>query len=93
MRFVTLLSVGILGVAVMGLSALPSEAASIAIAPAQSLAADSNVLKVADGCGAGGYRGPGGACHWIGRRPYAGRYWGPRRCWRGAYGRLHCRRW
>src|SRR5580693_1566941 len=31
----------------------------------------------ADGCGAGRYRGPGGACHPFGRGPYPGGYYGP----------------
>jgi hypothetical protein len=94
MRLFTLLSIGVLGFAVTALSSRPSDAASIAIAPAQSIATASNVLKIADGCGRGRYRGPGGACHWYGRGPYPGGYWGPRRrCWRGPYGGLRCRRW
>ncbi len=35
------------------------------------------VVQVADGCGGGRYRGPGGACHWYGRGPYPGGYYGP----------------
>jgi hypothetical protein len=57
------------------------------------------VILVANGCGAGWYRGPGGACHPYGRGPYPAGYYGPRRyvqangCpvgyWRGPWG--HCR--
>jgi hypothetical protein len=39
------------------------------------------VTQVAQGCGPGRWRGPGGWCRGPG---YGGR------CWRGAYGRLHC---
>jgi hypothetical protein len=35
------------------------------------------VITVADGCGYGWYRGPGGACHPFGRGPYPGGYYGP----------------
>lgn len=48
------------------------------------------VVQAADGCGPGKYRGPGGACHWFGRGPYPGGYYGtyrwayPRPAW--AYG-------
>jgi hypothetical protein len=34
------------------------------------------VVPAADGCGGGRYRGPGGACHWYGRGPYPGGYYG-----------------
>ncbi len=58
------------------------------------------IVPVANGCGPGWYRGPGGACHRFGRGPYPGGYWGPYRnawrwngCppgyWRGPWG--HCR--
>ena len=51
----------------------------------------------ADGCGPNRYRGPGGACHWFGYRPYPGGYYGayrngngcPPGYWRGPWG--HCR--
>ncbi len=33
-------------------------------------AMDPNIVLVADGCGPGGYRGPGGACHRFGYGPY-----------------------
>ena len=43
----------------------------------------------ADGCGPNQYRGPGGACHWFGRGPYPGGYYGPYRggngCGHGRY--------
>jgi hypothetical protein len=45
------------------------------------------VLQIADGCGGGRYRGPGGACHWYGRGPYPGGYYGPYRRPYWAYGR------
>lgn len=57
------------------------------------------IVRVADGCGPGRYRGPGGACHPFGRGPYPNGYYGPRPgygfngCppgyWRGPWG--HCR--
>lgn len=58
------------------------------------------VIKVANGCGPGGYRGPYGACHAYGSGPFPGGYYGPFRnnwgwngCppgfWRGPWG--HCR--
>jgi hypothetical protein len=44
------------------------------------------VVQVANGCGPGRYRGPGGACHWFGRGPYPGGYYGPYRRPYWAYG-------
>jgi hypothetical protein len=52
--------------------------AKVLVAPLKS---DTSITKVAQGCGPGGWRGPGGACHYGG---YG------RRCWRGPYGGLHC---
>jgi hypothetical protein len=49
--------------------------ANVLAAPLKS---DVGFTKVAQGCGPGGWRGPGGICRYGGR------------CWRGAYGRLHC---
>jgi hypothetical protein len=60
----------------------------------------SQPAKAADGCGPGGYRGPGGACHRFGTGPYPSGYFGPYRnayrwngcpagSWRGPWG--HCR--
>jgi len=69
--------------------------------PIQPLGDDASmVVKVANGCGPGWHRGPGGACHRFGRGPYPGGYWGPYQggygwngCppgfWRGPWG--HCR--
>jgi hypothetical protein len=37
------------------------------------------VVQVANGCGCGWYRGPGGACHPLGRDPYRSGYYGPYR--------------
>ena len=34
------------------------------------------LVRIADGCGPGRYRGPGGACHPFGRGPYPDGYWG-----------------
>ncbi|WP_374115105.1 GCG_CRPN prefix-to-repeats domain-containing protein [Ancylobacter mangrovi] len=58
------------------------------------------IVPVANGCGPGWYRGPGGACHRFGLGPYPGGYYGPyggdaagNGCppgyWRGPWG--HCR--
>jgi hypothetical protein len=44
---------------------------------------DTSITLVADGCGAGWYRGPGGACHRFGYGP------GPR-WWRGPGPRYFC---
>ena len=50
---------------------------------AQSLSFDAmgqpsaGLIYVADGCGGGWYRGPGGACHRFGRGPYPGGYYAP----------------
>jgi hypothetical protein len=41
------------------------------------------VVQVADGCGPGKYRGPGGACHLFGRGPYPNGYYRP---YRSGYG-------
>ena len=35
------------------------------------------IVRVADGCGPGRYRGPGGACHPFGRGPYPDGDYGP----------------
>ncbi len=84
------------------LLALPLAAAFIGTASAapivQTIEIQSSVEHVADGCGARKYRGPGGACHWYGRGPFPGGYygpyhWNPTGCppgyWRGPWG--HCR--
>lgn len=34
------------------------------------------IIPIANGCGWGWYRGPGGACHMFGRGPYPGGYYG-----------------
>ncbi len=47
----------------------------------------SMIVHIANGCGPGWYRGPGGACHRFGHGPYPGGYWGP---YRGAYGWNGC---
>lgn len=74
-------------------AALPLPAPMLTDAPAQ-------LMPVADGCGGGWYRGPGGACHRFGFGPNPGGYFGPYNggapwngCppgyWRGPWG--HCR--
>lgn len=65
-----------------------------------SLLTETQPAAAADGCGAGRYRGPGGACHRFGYGPYPRGYYGPYRnaynwngCpagyWHGPWG--HCR--
>lgn len=85
------------------LLALPFAAALMTAAHAaptmvQPTDAQSLVEQVADGCGAGRYRGPRGGCHRYGFGPYPGGYYGPHfwnwhSCppgyWRGPWG--HCR--
>ncbi len=44
------------------------------------------IVQVADGCGPGRYRGPGGACHPYGRGPYPNGYYGLRYAYGGPYG-------
>ncbi len=57
--------------------------AAVKLAPVGN--ANSVVLKVAEGCGPGYWRGPGGACHpmYNGRACPAGYHLGPdgKRCW------------
>jgi hypothetical protein len=52
--------------------------ASQAHMPTAPVKSDKGIIRVAQGCGPGGWRGPGGMCRYGGR------------CWRGAYGRLRC---
>jgi len=59
--------------------------------PIQPLSEFSSLTTpIADGCGPGGWRGPGGACHW---RPYYYGGWRWNGCapgyWHGPWG--HCR--
>lgn len=42
-----------------------------------SLSTPDLVVPVANGCGGGRYRGPGGACHRYGTGPFPGGYNGP----------------
>jgi len=80
----------------VGASALFLSTVADAAVPIAPLANGSGVVKVAQGCGLGRWRGPGGWCH--GPAYYPGYYhpgWGysgyyGRRCWRGAYGYWHC---
>ena len=65
----------------LGTGALLVASASEAKVPVAPLKSETTITKVAQGCGPGGWRGPGGACHYGG---YG------RRCWRGPYGGLHC---
>jgi hypothetical protein len=59
--------------------------ADATVMPAPIATADSAVIKVAEGCGPGWWRGPGGRCHpfAVGRRCPPGYHIGPegRRCW------------
>jgi hypothetical protein len=58
--------------------------ANAAMTPAP-VGANSSIVKVAEGCGAGMWRGPGGRCHpfAVGRACPPGYHLGPegRRCW------------
>jgi hypothetical protein len=60
-------------------------AASAAVAPALVGNANNLVIKVAEGCGPGFWRGPGGRCHpmFNGRACPPGYHLGPERkkCW------------
>ena len=60
-------------------------AASAGMSPLPVNAGDSAIVKVAQGCGAGFWRGAGGVCHpmAVGRVCPAGYHLGPerRKCW------------
>lgn len=72
--------------AVAGAAAFLMGAAADAAMPIAPLASGADIVHVAQGCGPGRWRDPGGWCRGPGWRP------GPmRRCWRGPFGRLHCR--
>ena len=58
-------------------AATPSQFQAMPIEPVSD--ASPMVVQVANGCGPGRYRGPGGACHWYRRGPYPGGYYGPYR--------------
>jgi hypothetical protein len=59
--------------------------ASAGVTPAPVGNANSSVIKVAEGCGPGWWRGPGGKCHpmFDGRACPPGYHLGPerKRCW------------
>lgn len=54
--------------AAFSLLSTPLQAMPVASAPGWS----TDIVQVADGCGQGRYRGPGGACHRFGRGPNPG---------------------
>ena len=60
-------------------------AASAAVTPAPVGVSNNSVIRVAEGCGRGFWRGPAGACHpmYNGRACPPGYHLGPerRRCW------------
>ena len=60
-------------------------AASAAVMPAPVGVPNASVVKVAEGCGAGFWRGPGGKCHpmYNGRACPPGYHLGPehKKCW------------
>jgi hypothetical protein len=60
----------ILTFAAFAVASTSSQAMPVASAPGFS----TNIVHVADGCGQGRYRGPGGACHRFGHGPYPGGY-------------------
>ena len=67
-----LLTVCALAVALLGAAV----AARATIPQAVPQPSDDPVVLVADGCGPGWYRGPGGACHRFGYGPGRGWGWG-----------------
>jgi hypothetical protein len=88
-----------LHVAAIGASlAISLAGPALAEMPLASLDGQPAITLVADGCGYGWYRGPGGYCHRFGYGPYPGGYWGvyrggwngcPPGYWHGPWG--HCR--
>ena len=65
---VAALAVAAAAVPVKGASAAPMDS---------GVHAPSSIVPVANGCGPGRYRGPGGACHPYGRGPFPNGYYGP----------------
>ncbi|NNM71554.1 GCG_CRPN prefix-to-repeats domain-containing protein [Enterovirga aerilata] len=72
---------------VAGGMGLASAASAAPAAPAADLAGSGLIERVAQGCGPGFARGPGGYCRPMRRGYYGpgpgfrGPGWGPRRCW------------
>lgn len=60
----------VLTFAFLAATAAPVEAFPVTAPPGLS----PDLVKVANGCGQGRYRGPGGACHRFGHGPYPGGY-------------------
>ncbi len=65
---------------ILGTGALLLATASHATVAPAPLKGETAITKVAQGCGPGRWRGPGGFCVGPGRR----------HCWRGPRGGLHC---
>jgi len=98
-KFVTVAAVSLVAVLAARAEAMPLAH------PVGNGEVSSLVVPVADGCGAGRYRGPYGSCHRFGAGPYPNGYWGhpqwyrpwtgvtwngcPPGFWRGPWG--HCR--
>ncbi|MGO8800301.1 MAG: hypothetical protein ACLQE9_02920 [Roseiarcus sp.] len=75
-----------------GAMVLAMTTADAAMAPSPAARYSTPEVQLA-WCAAGFHVGPVGACVAGGPGPgYYGRpgYWGPRHCWRGYYGALHC---
>ncbi|HLJ71241.1 MAG TPA: hypothetical protein VKU03_07990 [Roseiarcus sp.] len=77
--------------AVAGAGAFLFATASEAAMPMAPLTTGADIVHVAQGCGPGRWRGPGGWCRGPGWRGPGWRGPGWRHCWRGPYGHLHCR--
>jgi hypothetical protein len=58
----------VLAFAILAAASSSAQAFPVEAAPGFS----SRVVEIADGCGQGRYRGPGGACHRFGHGPYPG---------------------
>jgi hypothetical protein len=71
---------------VLGAAIAAATSSQLQAMPIEPVSDASPVVLVANGCGPGRYRGPGGACHWYGRGPYPGGYSGPHRGPYCAYG-------
>ena len=77
---------------VLGAAIAAATSSQLQAMPSEPVSDASPVVQVANGCGPGRYRGPGGACHWYGRGPYPGGYYGPyRRPYRGTGARKRLR--
>jgi hypothetical protein len=71
--------------AILGAGVLVAATAADAAVLVTPFGSDTGIVKVAQGCGPGRWRGPGGYCRGPGYGPVPGRH-----CWRNYYGHWRC---